>query len=94
MVDPATGSRGVVHVPATLLVTVVVSLLGWAGLAGLERLTRYGTRICVGLAVAVVAVSMFPVVAVGATATTKAALVVVHLVVGAALVPAFVRARR
>lgn len=88
-------SQGTVRIDAlvTTQVTVVLGLVGWGVLALLERLTRYGTTIWTVLAAVVVVASMIPIVLVEATTATRVALVVVHLAVGAVLVPAFVRAR-
>jgi len=57
--DP-TGSA-VIDPIATAGTTLVVGLLGWATLALLQRLTRVGTALWVGLAVLVTAASMVPV---------------------------------
>ncbi len=86
--DP-TGSA-VIDPIATAGTTLVVGLLGWATLALLQRLTRVGTALWVGLAVLVTAASMVPV---GSRRRTKVALVAIHLVVATALVPTLVRAR-
>lgn len=90
-----TDSQGSVRIDAlvTTQVTVILGLAGWAVLALLERLTRYGTRIWTVLAVLIVALSMLPVALVEATTATRVALVAVHLAVGAVLIPLFVRAR-
>jgi len=90
-----TDSQGTVRIDAlvTTQVTVVLGLAGWAVLALLERLTRYGTTIWTVLAAVVVVASMIPIGLVEATTATRIALVAVHLAVGAVLVPAFVRAR-
>ncbi|MDD7964855.1 DUF6069 family protein [Actinomycetospora lemnae] len=87
-------SQGTVRIDAlvTTQVTVVLGLAGWAVLALLERLTRYGTAIWTVLATVIVAASMIPVFLVEATTATRVALVAVHLAVGA-LIPFFVRAR-
>ncbi len=89
--DP-TGSA-VIDPIATAGTTLVVGLLGWATLALLQRLTRVGTALWVGLAVLVTAASMVPVGLVVASGVTKVALVAIHLVVATALVPTLVRAR-
>jgi hypothetical protein len=88
-------SQGTVRIDAlvTAQVTVILGLAGWAVLALLERLTRYGTTVWVVLATVVVVASMIPVVLVEATTVTRIALAAVHLAVGAVLVPALVRAR-
>jgi hypothetical protein len=90
-----TDSQGSARIDAvvTASVTVILGLVGWGVLALLERVTRYGTTVWTVLAVAVVVASEVPVVLVDATTATHVALAVVHLAVGAVLVPAFVRAR-
>lgn len=89
--DP-TGSV-VIDAWTTAVVTLVVSLLGWAGLALLERLTRHAARIWTGLAAVVVTASMVPIFLILATPATQVALFFVHLAV-AVLVPALLQARR
>ncbi len=90
--DP-TGSA-VIDLPTAAGFTLVVGLLGWAVLAGLEHATRHGLRIWTILAVLIVAASMVPVFLVEATAATRIALVVVHLAVGAVLIPVMTRTSR
>ncbi len=72
-------------------ITLGAGLLGWGALALLERLTRRGTLIWMGLAAVVLLLSFAPVAGVEATGGTKAVLAVMHLVVGAVLLPAFWR---
>ena len=86
--DPGEGK--VPHTFAALeiaMVTVVIGLLGWATLAILERWTRRAHRIWTFLAVAIVLLSMPPIWIERATTSTRIGLVLVHLVVGAALLP-------
>ena len=75
--------------PATgiVLVSVVFGLLGWATLAGLERWTRRPALIWSVLATVVVLLSMVPIALIDASAGTKAALAVIHVVVALALLP-------
>jgi uncharacterized membrane protein len=82
----------VIDAVATAVVTLVVSLLGWAVLAVLERLTRHAAGIWVGLAAGAVVASMIPIFLVDATPTTQVWLYLVHIAV-AVLVPALLRAR-
>lgn len=79
---------GVVDLPTTVIFTVIFGLLGWGSLALLERFTRRGLAIWTVLAVAVVLASMVPIFLVQATTGTQVALVLIHLAVGAALIPA------
>ncbi|MDG6109144.1 hypothetical protein Daura_21210 [Dactylosporangium aurantiacum] len=74
---------------AVAVVTLGVALLGWAALAVLERLTRHGTLIWSVLAAVVLLLSFAPVAGVEATAGTKVTLAVMHLAVGAVLLPTF-----
>ncbi|MBC3192225.1 hypothetical protein H7X46_14260 [Pseudonocardia sp. C8] len=76
----------------TAAVTLVVSLLGWAVLVLLERLTRHAARIWTALAAVVLTASMVPIFLVDATPGTQVALFFVHLAV-AVLVPALLRTR-
>ena len=70
-----------------VLISVVFGLLGWATLAGLERWTRRPVLIWSVLATAVVLLSMVPIALIDASAGTKAALAVIHVVVALALLP-------
>jgi fermentation-respiration switch protein FrsA (DUF1100 family) len=78
----------------TAQVTVILALAGWALLALLERITRRGGSIRTAVAVAVTAASLVPIFLVDATTTTRIGLVLVHLAVGATLIPAYLRAAR
>lgn len=75
---------------AMLLVSTAAALLGWGSLALLERLTRAARRIWLALALAVLAVSFLPVAGGETDTVTRAVLAAAHLVVAAALIPAFV----
>lgn len=77
----------------TLLFSLVPALLGWALLAVLERFTAKARVIWTVIAVAVLALSFVPLVNVPA-AGDKVALAVLHLVVGAVLIPVFWRTSR
>jgi hypothetical protein len=83
---------------AVAMVTLGAAALGWATLALLERLTRHGTLIWTAVAAVVLLLSFAPVAGVEATTGTKVTLAVMHVVVGAVLLPAFwitgARARR
>jgi hypothetical protein len=80
--------------PAFVIITLGASLAGWAVLAVLERVTRYGRRIWTGLAIAMVAVSYLPFVSAEMSAGSAVVLAFVHLVVGAVLVTLLLRTPR
>ena len=72
--------------PAFLLgFTLQIALAGWAALAILERYTRYAMRIWTALGVTVLALSFMPLAAAQASASTKAALTLIHLTVAGVL---------
>lgn len=77
-----------------VIITLGASLAGWAMLALLEKITRYGRRIWTGLAVAVVLVSFLPFLSAQMTTGSAVVLGLVHLVVGAVLVPLLLRVPR
>ncbi|GAA4881867.1 DUF6069 family protein [Actinomycetospora straminea] len=80
-----------VDIPAAVVSTLVVALLGWALLAVLERVATWGRTAWTYLAVGVLAVSMTPIGLVEATASTRIGLMIAHLAVAAVLIPAFTR---
>jgi len=69
------------------MVTVVNSLLGWAALAVLERRLRQARTVFTALALAVLAASMIAIAIEGASHGTNLMLVLLHITVGATLVP-------
>jgi hypothetical protein len=77
-----------------VVITLGASLAGWAVLALLEKITRYGRRIWTGLAVAVVLVSFLPFLSAQMTTGSAVVLALAHLVVGAVLVPLLLRVPR
>ena len=79
---------------AFVIITLGASLAGWAVLALLEKVTRYGRRIWTGLAVAVVVVSFLPLLSAQMSTGSAVVLAIVHLVVGAVLVPLLLRVPR
>lgn len=89
LVVPQSGGRSplTVTLPMVVFVSALAALLGWGTLAVLERATRRGTRIWVGLAVAVLLVSFAPLAAPGLATGTRIVLGLLHLVVGATLIP-------
>lgn len=78
--------------PAVPISVAVVSLLGWGLLALLERKSSRGRAVWTGIAVAVLVLSLFaPLFAQGLTAGNRITLVLLHLTVGAILIPAYRR---
>jgi hypothetical protein len=75
-------------------VTVAAALLGWLLLALLERRTPHARLLCTTIALAAVAVSLALPLAVAATTSAVAGLIVMHLTVGAAVIPAMVHTAR
>lgn len=70
----------------------VLSLLGWAVLAGLERLTPRGRNIWLGMALAGLAASLWlPLSGTGVSAENRAVLVLMHLVVAATVMTVLYR---
>ncbi|UWE08585.1 DUF6069 family protein [Actinacidiphila bryophytorum] len=84
-----TDSQGTatISLPIVLAFSLLFGLLGWASLALLERFTRRAPAWWTTLAAAVAALSLIPVLAEDATGGTKAALILIHLTVAAALIP-------
>jgi hypothetical protein len=80
--EAATQTVGPIAVAATAL---VAGLAGWAALALLERFTRHARVIWTALAIVVLAVSLLGPLN-GVDATTKAALLGLHTVVGVVLI--------
>ncbi|MFB4305416.1 DUF6069 family protein [Actinomadura sp. GTD37] len=68
---------------------LVPSLLGWALLAVLERVTPLAARIWTATALVFLAVSFLPVLSVHASGGSKAVLALAHVAVGAVLIPVF-----
>ncbi|MET8525957.1 DUF6069 family protein [Micromonospora sp. NPDC005172] len=92
-VDQGAGPRDVT-VLAVVLNAAVAALLGWGLLAVLERVSARATTIWTGIAVAVLVLSLVPASLVDATAGTRFALVLMHLVVGAVVILGFRRGAR
>ncbi|WP_329095781.1 DUF6069 family protein [Actinomadura citrea] len=67
------------------------SLLGWALLAALERVTRLAARLWTAAALSLLAVSFLPIISVQASGGSKAVLALTHVAVGAVLIPVFWR---
>ncbi|MGP4026512.1 DUF6069 family protein [Actinomadura sp. 3N407] len=97
--DPVLGHDLVVQQPgqdatdlgaaAIIMFSLAASLLGWALLAVLERLTAHALRIWTVTALVVLALSYFPLIGVEATGGSKAVLALAHLAVAAVLIPFF-----
>jgi hypothetical protein len=85
------GPIQVVGIDAVVISALAGSLAGWGVLASLERLSRHGLAIWTGLASAGVLASLSVPLIVGTTLSTKIALPLMHLAVGAVLIPAMRR---
>ncbi|GAA2379047.1 DUF6069 family protein [Streptomyces cuspidosporus] len=80
---------------AVPLSVLVVSLLGWALLALLERFTARARTVWTAVAGAVLVMSLFaPVFSEGLTGGNRLTLVCLHLAVGAVLIPAYRKGAR
>ncbi|SEF49069.1 hypothetical protein SAMN04489712_101179 [Thermomonospora echinospora] len=79
---------------AVVTFSLVPSLAGWALLFLLERLTARARVIWTVIASAVLVLSFGPVLGVEAAGTTKLTLALLHLAVGAVLIPIFWRTAR
>jgi hypothetical protein len=75
-------------------VTVAASLLGWLLLALLERRTPHARLLWTTIALAALAASLALPLAVATTTSAVAGLVVMHVTVGAAVIPAMTRTAR
>jgi predicted permease len=75
-------------------VTVAAALLGWLLLAILERRTPRARALWTTIALAALAASLALPLAAATTASATAALIVMHLVVGATVIPALARTAR
>ena len=75
-------------------VAVAAALLGWLLLALLERRTPHARRIWTTIALAAVAASLALPAAAATTTSAVAALIAMHLIVGAAVIPAMAHTAR
>jgi hypothetical protein len=75
-------------------VAVAASLLGWLLLALLERRTSHARLLWTAIAVAAVGVSLGLPLAVATTTSAVAGLIVMHVTVGAAVIPAMAHTAR
>lgn len=86
--DVVSGGRPmVVGLPLVVATALVVSLAGWGALALLERRTARARRIWTAIAVAVLLLSLVPLPTVETETATRACLVLMHIAVGAVLIP-------
>ncbi|MFI5925816.1 DUF6069 family protein [Micromonospora sp. NPDC051543] len=92
-VDQGTGPRDVT-VLAVVLNSAIAALLGWGLLAVLERFRASAITIWTAIALAVLVLSLVPASLVDASAGTRVALVLMHLVVGAVVIVGFRRGAR
>ena len=75
-------------------VTMAVSLLGWLLLALLERRTSHARLLWTTIALAAVAASLALPLAVATSTSAVAGLIIMHLTVGAAVIPAMASTAR
>ena len=75
-------------------VTIAASLLGWLLLALLERRTQHARLLWTTIALAALAVSLALPMAAATTTSAVVGLVVMHLTVGAAVIPAMAHTAR
>ena len=80
-----------VGIEAVLISSLLGSLVGWGVLALLEQRTARARAIWTGLAAAGLLASLSMPLIAGATISTKATLALMHLAVGAVLIPAMRR---
>ena len=83
-----------IAVGQVLGVTVAASLLGWLLLALLERRTPHARSLWTTTALAALAASLALPLAAATTTSAIAGLIVLHLTVGAAVIPAMARTAR
>ncbi|GHF10022.1 hypothetical protein E5082_18255 [Streptomyces griseoluteus] len=77
-----------------LVTTLFAGLVGWGLLAVLERFTQRARTAWTYVAGAVLLLSLFPTILADATTGTRLTLTVMHLMVGAVLIPSFRRSAR
>jgi hypothetical protein len=85
--DPGSTAVHPLILPEIVVFSVLFTLAGWGSLALLRRITPHGTAIWIALAATVLLLSFVPIALEHSTASTKAMLTVIHVVVAAALVP-------
>jgi hypothetical protein len=77
----------VIGLPMVASAALAASLAGWGALALLERLTSRARRIWTTVAVATLLISLTPLPAAEAATGTRAFLALMHIAVGAVLIP-------
>jgi Family of unknown function (DUF6069) len=89
-----TGHIQTIAVGQVIGVTVAAVLLGWLLLAVLERRTPHAGSVWTTIALAALAASLVLPLAAATTTSAAAGLVVMHVTVGAAVIPAMARTAR
>ena len=89
-----TGHIQTIAVGQVIGVTVAASLLGWLLLALLERRTPHARLLWTTIALAALAASLALPLAVATTTSAAAGLIVLHLTVGAAVIPVMAHTAR
>jgi Family of unknown function (DUF6069) len=89
-----TGHTQTIAVGQVIGVAVAASLLGWLLLALLERHTSHAGRIWTTIALAALAVSLALPIAAATTTSAVIGLIVMHVTVGAVVIPAMARTAR
>jgi Family of unknown function (DUF6069) len=89
-----TGHIQTIAVGQVIGVTVAASLLGWLLLTLLERRTHHARPLWTTIALVALAASLALPLAAATTTSAVAALIVMHLTVGAAVIPAMARTAR
>ena len=88
------GHTQVIAVGQVIGVTLAASLLGWLLLAQLERRTPHARLLWTTIALAALAASLALPLAAATTSSAVAGLIVMHLTVGAAVIPAMAHTAR
>jgi Family of unknown function (DUF6069) len=89
-----TGHTQTIAVGQVIGVTVAASLLGWLLLALLERRTPHARLLWTTIALAALAASLALPLAVATTTSAVAGLIVMHMTVGAVVIPAMAHTAR
>lgn len=76
-----------IGLPLVVTTALAVSLAGWGALALLQRRTGNARRVWTAVAVAILLLSLPPLLTVEAAAETRLYLALMHLAVGAVLIP-------
>jgi len=87
LTDPGKTEAHHLIVPEIAVFTLLFGLLGWGTMAALERFTRHARAAWSMLAAALLVLSFVPIGLEQASAATRAALTVIHIVVAVALLP-------